>query len=521
MVYVKATLADPGYFYANLGYQGLGGIKGTWWRIPFNASHPWGLKYNTSINEFEVQRFNRDLVPARYELTDECDGGICPPNDADNWQPRAQDPQSTAQNGYTGPAEPFDLIVFERQDGTADHVLLLYTPEARYGQIPPLIYYVKGTMPATSTSNFQWSPQQSLDTSMFWDRSAYPQFAGTYNACGAGGGYFMSANYSGTLFGFASTWRSDLAQRSQSQALPPACGTTCANQMQGLLPFSFKLQNLGVDWVSPQSGPMNGNTPVTVSGSGFVGAPSPPPSVSIGGSALTGVSVANATKITGFTSSHAAGVAYLKVTNPNQESDLRANAFVYDFADVPAGHPYHDDVVAITRNRVTSGCGSNSFCPESPITRAQMAVFLLVAAYGFGYVPPLPTGTYFQDVAVGSFAAEWIEQLFRAGITSGCSGTTACNAVNPNALYCPNQGIPREQMAVFLLRAKFGPDYQAPACTVPMFTDVPCSSGYARWINKAVEEQFMSGCGGSNFCPTADVRRKEMAQHLRKAFQLP
>ena len=39
----------------------------------------------------------------------------------------------------------------------------------------------------------------------------------------------------------------------------------------------------------------------------------------------------------------------------------------------------------------------------------------------------------------------------------------------------------REQMAVFLLKAKYGSGYAPPACTA-IFTDVPCPSQYANWI---------------------------------------
>ena len=57
-----------------------------------------------------------------------------------------------------------------------------------------------------------------------------------------------------------------------------------------------------------------------------------------------------------------------------------------------------------------------------------MAVFLLKAKHGLTYMPPKATGM-FQDVPTNYWAAAWIEQLAREGITSGCS-------VSP-AQYCP------------------------------------------------------------------------------------
>ena len=91
---------------------------------------------------------------------------------------------------------------------------------------------------------------------------------------------------------------------------------------------------------------------------------------------------------------------------------------------------------------ITSGCGGGRYCPDDLVTRAQMAIFLLKGEHGSSYVPPVATGM-FSDVPVGSFAADWIEQLANEGVTSGCGGGN----------YCPNSYVLRDQMAVFLVRA--------------------------------------------------------------------
>ena len=46
------------------------------------------------------------------------------------------------------------------------------------------------------------------------------------------------------------------------------------------------------------------------------------------------------------------------------------------FADVPHGHPLHQFVEALAASGITFGCGGGNFCPDAPITRGQMAVFL-------------------------------------------------------------------------------------------------------------------------------------------------
>jgi hypothetical protein len=46
------------------------------------------------------------------------------------------------------------------------------------------------------------------------------------------------------------------------------------------------------------------------------------------------------------------------------------------FGDVPTGHPFFQYVEALAKSGITGGCGSGNYCPDSPLTRGQMAVFL-------------------------------------------------------------------------------------------------------------------------------------------------
>ena len=49
------------------------------------------------------------------------------------------------------------------------------------------------------------------------------------------------------------------------------------------------------------------------------------------------------------------------------------------FADVPLGHPQHRFVEAMTSAGLTGGCGGGNYCPDAPVTRGQLAVFLSAA----------------------------------------------------------------------------------------------------------------------------------------------
>ena len=46
------------------------------------------------------------------------------------------------------------------------------------------------------------------------------------------------------------------------------------------------------------------------------------------------------------------------------------------FNDVPTGHPFFRYIEALAASGITGGCGNGNYCPDAPLTRGQMAVFL-------------------------------------------------------------------------------------------------------------------------------------------------
>ncbi len=83
-------------------------------------------------------------------------------------------------------------------------------------------------------------------------------------------------------------------------------------------------------------------------------------------------------------------------------------------------------IEALKSDGITSGCGPSLYCPDASTTRAEMAVFLLRSEHGASYVPPAASGTLFTDVPASYWAAAWIEQLANEGITSGCGTNLYC-----------------------------------------------------------------------------------------------
>jgi S-layer homology domain len=113
----------------------------------------------------------------------------------------------------------------------------------------------------------------------------------------------------------------------------------------------------------------------------------------------------------------------------------------------------------------------------------------------------LHVGNSFTDVPPTGGFYRFVETLLHNGITGGCGPTT----------YCPASATTREQMAVFVLVAKEGSGYAPPACTTPVFNDVPAASGFCRWVEELARRGVVTGCGGGNYCPGDPVTREQMA----------
>ena len=80
-----------------------------------------------------------------------------------------------------------------------------------------------------------------------------------------------------------------------------------------------------VSSIAPSSGPASGGTPVTITGTGFLAGAT----VSLGGTAATGVTVVSSTSITATTAAHAAGAVSVVVTNTDSQSGTLTNGYTY------------------------------------------------------------------------------------------------------------------------------------------------------------------------------------------------
>jgi subtilisin family serine protease len=109
------------------------------------------------------------------------------------------------------------------------------------------------------------------------------------------------------------------------------------------------------------------------------------------------------------------------------------------------GSTFEADINRLAEAGITRGCnppGNDRFCPDEPMTREQMAAFLVRAL-------KLDESAHqgFFDVAQNSTFVTDINRLATAGITRGCNPPA-------NNLFCPMAEVTRGQTTAFLHRSE-------------------------------------------------------------------
>ncbi len=89
------------------------------------------------------------------------------------------------------------------------------------------------------------------------------------------------------------------------------------------------------------------------------------------------------------------------------------------FNDVDGVH--RDNIEALAALQIARGTGAARFSPSQEVTRAQMAIFIDRTLSHLGARSPSVTGAPFADVAAGSVAADAIGRLEALGVVQGVS----------------------------------------------------------------------------------------------------
>jgi len=168
---------------------------------------------------------------------------------------------------------------------------------------------------------------------------------------------------------------------------------------------------------------------------------------------------------------------------------------------------FEADIEWMAGEGITKGCNpptNDLFCPDSTVTRGQMAAFL-VRALG---LTDDGGGDLFVDDDESIFEGD-IDRMATAGITKGCNPPV-------NDRFCPDAEVTRGQMAAFLVRALGYTDDGGG----DLFTDDD-GSVFEGDIDRLGTAGVTKGCNpptNDRYCPDSAVTRGQMAAFLHRAL---
>jgi hypothetical protein len=212
------------------------------------------------------------------------------------------------------------------------------------------------------------------------------------------------------------------------------------------------------------------------------------------------------------------------------------------FTDVPITQPFYKRIETLLHSGITAGCTGTQYCPSDNVSRGQMALFIGRAIAGNGAAMP-PRGTVggnpyvcgpggtslFTDVPPTDSTCRGVHYIASQNVTAGCSPT----------MYCGANNVTRLEMASFMAKAivapqggpgvplTYGPDPVTGlsySCNTgspnTFFTDVPASNTFCKHVHFLWAKGFITGCGGTLYCPNDPVTRDAMAKFLVASFNL-
>ncbi|MCJ7782757.1 MAG: S-layer homology domain-containing protein, partial [Desulfobacterales bacterium] len=176
--------------------------------------------------------------------------------------------------------------------------------------------------------------------------------------------------------------------------------------------------------------------------------------------------------------------------------------FAATFVDVLESHWAYEYIEAIYSNGITRGCSQNPlmYCPGQNVTRGQMAAFIIRAKYGENII--YTTDPYFSDVPSNHTFFKYVQRL-KDDATTTVIG-----------VYGVDNPVTREQMAAFIIRAKYGENFTY--TTTPYFSDVPSDSWAFKYVQKLKDERITTLSG--TYLAGSVVTREQMAAFIGRAF---
>lgn len=157
-------------------------------------------------------------------------------------------------------------------------------------------------------------------------------------------------------------------------------------------------------------------------------------------------------------------------------------------------------IYAIYAAGITTGCGFGDYCPTDSVTREQMATFIVRALHGdnFSYTQQ----PYYSDVPADAWSFKYVQKLKDLNLTTTTGSYDARGLVT------------REQMAAFIVRAKYGENFSYTAA--PYYSDVQADAWSFKYVQKMKDMGFTNVMG--SYGAVTLVTREQMAAFLSRAF---
>lgn len=203
----------------------------------------------------------------------------------------------------------------------------------------------------------------------------------------------------------------------------------------------------------------------------------------------------------------ALAVALVAVVGPRAFAQDAPSEDGSGFVDTE-GNIHEEDIRYIVERGLTLGCDLDGprYCPDQPVSRAEMATFLTRALRLDTTVPYL--GVY-ADIGEGIWYTRYVEAVGAYGLTD--------TRVSGN--YRPTDPMLRSEMAIFLQKAfRLSSTHDA---STSSFQDIPADAPYAAAAEAILEAGITRGCGLDPllYCPDDTVRRDTMAAFLARALR--
>ena len=178
------------------------------------------------------------------------------------------------------------------------------------------------------------------------------------------------------------------------------------------------------------------------------------------------------------------------------------------FEDMAEAGTHQTAVEILARAEVFNDteCAPERFCPDQPVTRSTVAVWLLRT---LGYQDPeaVDKPTRFEDVDPDQWWTRHVEQLAESGIIEGCD--------TEPARFCPDAAVTRAQLAALIARA-----LQLPQAEPAGYTDT--QGHWARaYIDAIHAAGITQGCATDppRYCPNTPITRAQAATFLHRIYQ--